>query len=349
MAPLLSVVIPVYRVEDYLAACLDSVLADAVDGVEVVAVDDHSPDGCGKLLDAYAARDQRVRVVHLPANVGLGPARNAGLEHAAGEYVWFVDSDDWLAPGSVPAVVERLQATRPDVLFVNHADAYADGRLVPAAPPGVLSGSHAPAGLDERPELLQLAQGAWNKVVRRGLLDEQSLRFHTGWYEDVSYTYPLLLAARRIDVLDRVCYYYRRRPGGITTTTSPRHFEIFDQYRRVFEFVDRGNGAYERFRPLLFRIMINHYLVVAGAEHRLPDSMRRKFFERATADYRRWFPPGGYPVPGGVAGLKHRLLARGAFRAYAALRTAYRAPKAMRRAVVTRQAVEHRQREPQHS
>ena len=100
--PTLSVVVPVYRVEGYLRECLDSILAGAGADVEVVAVDDASPDGCAAILDRYAAADPRVRVVRMAANVGLGMARNAGLDAARGEYVWFVDSDDWLPPGRSP-------------------------------------------------------------------------------------------------------------------------------------------------------------------------------------------------------------------------------------------------------
>lgn len=131
VAPRLSVVVPVYRVEAYLAVCLDSILAGAGADVEVLAVDDGSPDRSGQIADEYARRDPRVRVVRLPRNVGLGQARNAGIDHATGDYLWFVDSDDWLPAGAVPAVLERLSATRPDVLIVDHAEVYEgeDGTL----------------------------------------------------------------------------------------------------------------------------------------------------------------------------------------------------------------------------
>src|SRR5262245_11992893 len=126
---LLSVVVPVFRVPQYLVMCLDSILCGAPPGVEVIAVDDCSPDACGELLDAYAARDSRLRVVHLERNGGLGPARNAGLEHATGRYVWFVDSDDWLPTGSVAAVLDRLALTRPDVLLVDHIRVHESGLI----------------------------------------------------------------------------------------------------------------------------------------------------------------------------------------------------------------------------
>ena len=155
-SPLLSVVVPVYRVEAYVASCLDSLLSDegAGDDLEVVAVHDHSPDSCGEILAWYASRDQRVRVVHLPTNVGLGRARNAGLNAARGDHVWFVDGDDWLPAGSVTAVLARLRLHRPDVLIVDHVETFPDGREAPGTPAGALVGRGDPGPLADHPHLL---------------------------------------------------------------------------------------------------------------------------------------------------------------------------------------------------
>jgi glycosyltransferase involved in cell wall biosynthesis len=322
-APLLSVVVPVYRAEDHLVACLDSVLAEADGRVEVVAVNDGSPDRSGEILDSYAQGDARLRVVHLPTNTGLGQARNAGLEHATGEYVWFVDADDSLPQGSLPTVIERLSLTRPDVLVIGHAEVFDDGRVV-RPHPTLLRPVGEPVTLEERPELLQLAQSACTKIARRAFLDEIGLRFAPGWYEDSSFSHPLLMAARRIDVLDRVCYHYHRRnTESITRTVSDRHFDVFDQYRRLFERT-ATIPEFHRFRPHLFRLMIDHYLVIVGNDFRVPPKRRAEFFHRMAADYRAWMPEEGYERPTGVAGLKHFLVRHDAYRTYAVLRRLHR-------------------------
>lgn len=329
--PLLSVIVPVHRVEAYLAQCLDSILAGAGDRVEIICVDDGSPDGSGAVLDAYARADARMRVVRLPVNTGLGPARNTGLARARGAYVWFVDSDDWLPAGAVSAVCQRLAATRPDVLVLDHAMVYPDGRRISPNPPGLLGESEPPGPLGQQPGLLGLAHSACTKVVRRGLLTETGLRFSRGWYEDGPFSHALLLAAARIDTLDRVCYCYRQRPtGAITTSVSARHFEVFAQYERLWATVDGGGAAYAPFRPLLFRLMIDHYLVIAGHPRRVPPQLRRDFFARMAHDFRRWLPAEGYPEPGGVAGLKHQLVRHHAYRAYALLRRGWRAARPLR-------------------
>jgi CDP-glycerol glycerophosphotransferase len=330
---LLSVVVPVHRVELYLPACLDSILAEAGDRVEIVAVDDASPDRSGAVLDEYARRDPRVRVVHLATNVGLGRARNAGQDSARGEYVWFVDGDDWLPAGSVPAVIERLARGRPDVLLLDHARVFPDGRVVGGSTGPVSRSGLIPVRLVERPELLRLplATSACTKVLRREFLSAVGLRFPPGWYEDCAYTYPVLLAAERIEALDRVCYYYRQRgDGAITTSVSARHFDIFEQYGRMWEQV-KARPGYRALRPELFRLVIDHLLVIAGNRHRLPPGQRRAFFRRVAQEYRYRLPADGYRLPGGVAGLKHRLVRRDAYLAYALLRLAWRVAGTHRR------------------
>lgn len=328
-APLLSIVVPVYGVEPYLYQCLESIRADIPAGeagaVEVIAVDDASPDRCGEMLRSYAAGRAGIRTVHLTENVGLGPARNAGLDVALGAYVWFVDSDDWLPPGTVAAVLDRLRRDRPDVLMLDHLRVHEGGRREVDASSHLLRGVSGVVRLADQPQLLRVQHTAWNKVVRRGFMAELGLRFHPGWYEDIPFSHPLLIGAERISVLDRVCYLYRQgRLGAITSTRSRRHFDAFDQYERLFDWLDR-HAPDDRLRVELFTLMISHYLVVAGNDDRLHPRLRRAFFRRVAEHYRRYLPGAGYSRPGGVAGLKHRLVGRNSYLAYATLRRAHRA------------------------
>jgi hypothetical protein len=126
--PRISVVLPVSGVEEYLGGCLDSVLGQPLAGVEVIAVDDASPDRCGEILDARAGEDTRLRVIHLAESVGPGPARDLGLARATGEYVWFVDPDDLLTAGSLEAIGQALARTRADVLLIDYRSLHASGR-----------------------------------------------------------------------------------------------------------------------------------------------------------------------------------------------------------------------------
>jgi len=327
----LSVIVPVYRVEEFLPRCLDSLLGAPTNtgDWEIVAVDDASPDGSADILARYAAQDARLRVVRLAHNVGLGAARNAGLASASGDYVWFVDSDDWLPDGTLNAVVARLAATTPDVLVVDYERVYPDGHttkhsassLFPEPLPDVFT-------LREVPGLLRSLHIACNKVVRRGFLSEHGITFGPGWYEDVSFSFPLLLAADKISVLDRICYSYRQRPGAITSTVTERHFEVFPHWQRVFAFLDAHPGR-DDLRPPIFARMIWHLLAVLGHSERVPADRRREFFAEMTSLYRQYRPASGYSMPRGAEGVKERLVGLGAYRTFETLRRIDRARKSM--------------------
>ncbi|MFV2103923.1 bifunctional glycosyltransferase/CDP-glycerol:glycerophosphate glycerophosphotransferase [Micromonospora sp. LOL_024] len=329
---LVSFVVPAFRVQGYLRECLDSILAQPVADIEVIGVDDCSPDGSGDILAEYADRDERVTAVRLDHNVGLGPARNVGLDRAVGEYVWFVDGDDWLVPGCLAEVAARLRATRPDVLVVDHVRAHWDDTVTRSAMVEVFPEPPGPVTfrLAERPETLELLHTAWNRLVRRQFLADAELRFAPGWYEDVSFSYPVLLAADRVSVLDVVCVNYRqRRAGAITRTRGERHFEVFEQWHRVFRELDRL-GARE-LRPAIFDRMVWHYLTVLGNGDRIAPELRPTFFARVAIEHARFRPPAGHRVPDGLDGLKHRLVATGSWRTFSAMRAAGRAGEAARR------------------
>ncbi|MFD5916400.1 glycosyltransferase family 2 protein [Kitasatospora sp. NPDC058201] len=331
--PRFSVIVPVHKVEEYLVECLDSVLGQGGPDLELIAVDDRSPDGCGALLDAAAVRDPRVRVLHLPENVGLGRARNAGLDVATGDYVVFLDSDDTMTPGLLKAVDDRLAAGGdPDVLVYDYARTYADGRITRAASSHVF-GAASPAVFDlaARPDLLDLLQVVWNKAYRRDFVTAQGLAFPAGYYEDTPWTYPALLAARSITLLDRVGVHYRQRQegGNILATASRRHFDVFAQYDLVFAFLD-GRPGLDHWRPVVYGRMLHHLNTVVSRPGRVPPGDRREFFRRAAAHCAR-LRPAGYRPPAGVAGIRTELLAQGRYTPYQAVRALARARRLVRR------------------
>jgi CDP-glycerol glycerophosphotransferase len=234
MVPRLSVIVPCFRAEASVTGCLDSILAGGGADIEVVAVDDGSPDETGPVLDAYADREARVRVVHLATNGGPGNARNVGIDEARGEYLWFVDADDRLPEGAVDAVLDRLRVHEPDVLIVDHAEVFGT-TVVPRRTVDRLGPLEGPVRLADEPRLLRLAPSACTKVVRRAVLERTGLRFPPGRYEDAFFSPALLLAAGPIDVLHQVCYLYRQgTPGSTTTSSADWHFDVFDQYERLF-------------------------------------------------------------------------------------------------------------------
>jgi CDP-glycerol glycerophosphotransferase len=341
--PTISVILPVYAVEEYLGACLDSILGQApagapgaqgAPGLEVIAVDDASPDRCGAMLDDRARRDPRLRVVHLSRNGGPGAARNAGLARASGDYVWFVDADDQVAPGALAAIMARLERDRepdrPDVLLIDYEELHPGGRTAPSPGRDLLRA--APAGpftLAAQPQLINLTMTSWSKLIRRGFLDRIGLSFPDGIHEDVALTCALLLGAQRLAALPRVCYRYRHRPGSFMATASAGQLSIFRSYETVFALVAAADPAVaDPVRAALFERAIWHYTTVLGGRSGrgglVPRAARRAFFEHMHEDFARYRPP-GYRNPPGLRGVKFRLVERNAYGIYSVLEPVNRA------------------------
>ena len=308
--PLISVVIPVHGVEEYLGRCLDSVLSDAAAPVEVIAVDDASPDRCGAILAARP--DPRLRVLTTSAAGGPGPARDLGAKEATGEYVWFVDGDDELAEGALAAVAEALTRLRPDVLIIDYENLYPDGTTSPSDGARYLSGGGDAGPLAAHPGLIHLTMTAWSKVFRRDFLAGLGISFGSAGpapHEDVPVTALALLTAERIGVLDRVCYRYRRaRRGSYLAAASAANFNIFGSYQRIFDFfTERAGLRAPAIAPgvytAVFERAIWHYTTLLPL---VPRRRRREFFRRMSADFRRW-RPAGYQFPPGPRGAKFRL------------------------------------------
>ncbi|MGW2637206.1 bifunctional glycosyltransferase/CDP-glycerol:glycerophosphate glycerophosphotransferase [Streptomyces sp. NPDC001348] len=318
--PRFSVIVPAYKVQAYLSECLDSVLSQSCPDLELIAVDDRSPDACGEIIDEYATRDPRVRAVHLPENQGLGRARNAGIERAVGDYLVFLDGDDTLTPGALRAIADRIKETGdPDVLVYDYARTFWTGEAVRNNVASELAEEGpAPFRLEDRPGLLKVLMVAWNKACRREFVERAGFRFPPGYYEDTPWTFPVLMSAGSIATLDRVCVHYRqRRQGSILRTTSRRHFDVFEQYDRVFAYVEE-RPELARWRPLLYRRMADHFAAVFTRRDRLPRGTRSEFLRLARARLRRHHAPGA-PAPL-RARLGHALLRLGLHRTYRALR-----------------------------
>jgi CDP-glycerol glycerophosphotransferase len=319
--PTISVIMPVHGVEDYLERCLDSVLGQGDADIEVIAVDDASPDRSGEILAARAGRDPRLRVIRTESAAGPGRAREVGAKEATGEYVWFVDGDDELADGALAAVSAQLERLRPDVLLVDYVNLYPDGSTGPSG--ADLSGPELTT-LRDTPRLIHLTMTVWSKVFRRDFLADLGVPFGPGIHEDVPVSAAALLAAGRIAVLNRVCYRYRRaRRGSFMAAASDRHFDIFRSYAQIFA----ERTVVPPVRDAVFERAIWHYTTLLPL---VPRSSRREFFRQMTRDFRRWRPD-TYTFPPGARGAKLRLVGRGAYRTYTLVEPLNRLRVALRR------------------
>lgn len=234
--PEVSVVIPVYRVEAHLRRCVDSALAQTFSDFEVILVDDGSPDNCGAICDEYAAKDARVRVIH-QENGGLSAARNAGIDAARGEYLFFMDSDDLIHPQTLEILHELLKAHRADIAIggftrFKNEDELNLARMQTVSSGECLSGEATMHRFFEGWERVPRYVSSCGKLIRRSLFE--GIRFPLGrLFEDEYTTFRLYALAQRVAVTDCVLYHYFCNDAGITGTLSLQ--KRFDEYDAQWE------------------------------------------------------------------------------------------------------------------
>lgn len=234
--PLISVIVPVYNVEPYLDRCVQSIVDQTYTNLEIILVDDGSPDNCPVLCDAWAAKDSRIKVIH-KANGGLSDARNAGMAIAAGEYVAFVDSDDWVAPDMYRHLLDRMTADDCDIAACGVEMVWEDGT---PSRPLTAPGNHmldTVAAMEALLDETLLKQPVWYKLYRKELISD--IPFPVGKYhEDVFWSYQIIARARRVSVCDTPGYFYLQRAGSIMGTDySPKRLDAVEAKERLAEYI----------------------------------------------------------------------------------------------------------------
>jgi CDP-glycerol glycerophosphotransferase len=306
--PRFSFIVSVFNSEKFLPECLDSILGQGFDDLELIAVDDASSDGSLGLLELYAAQDPRVRIVRLKTNVGAGGARNAALDVAKGDYIWCIDSDDWIAPGALASVAHRLDAQDLDVLLLGWTRIYPDGSCALCSELKILEEAPRFFALHEWPRAIQVHHMPWNKVVRRRLVERTGFRFSKGWHQDLPFTYTMLSAAKRIAALPRSLVFYRQHKEAATARKDGGHLCLLDQWSRMFDLVERNGSRPDELRPHLVDRMLWHLGEQLKKQDRLPSKDWPEFARRSQALFASQVPP-GYRFPAGVTGFTYRLIA----------------------------------------
>lgn len=229
-----SVIIPVYNTEAYLPSCLDSVLGQTLKDLEVICIDDCSPDRCGEILDEYAARDSRVKVIHLPENHRQGYGRNRGLEQAAGKYVYFLDSDDEIVPEALEELTELADRDELDVIFFDSRDVYENEELKNRyqSPFQLRKGTYRNdiyIGKDLLDDFIR--QSEWTCYPqrifwRRDFLIDEGIMYPEGSeHEDEYFAFAGILVAKRARYIRKPYFILRIRPNSVMTSNlRPKNF-----------------------------------------------------------------------------------------------------------------------------
>ena len=226
-----SIIVPIYNVERYLEACIESILSQTYQDFELILIDDGSPDQCGEMCDKYAAQDSRIKVIH-KENQGLGMARNTGLDYATGEFVCFVDSDDWLVPNAVECWIGAQKKYNADIVMCNYQKRNNEKEVLYRYE--IRNRECCYQGKEIEQEIFWPMIGqesmvredftinmcVWTNLYRRGLIENEQIRFLSEreyLSEDICFNLQYLPSCKVAVMIPESLYYYRYNPTSLTS------------------------------------------------------------------------------------------------------------------------------------
>lgn len=266
----LSIIVPVYNVEKYLKKCLESVLVDNQFTGQVICVNDGSTDGSAVVLGEYAAKYPNVEVI-TQKNAGLSAARNTGFDKATGEYVFFVDSDDWMFPSAIDKIMNQIEGE--DVMYFNtqiyHEDTEQLSGDVDLTEMRHVSGREYLEAVYDKPRNVPYVC-VWGGIYKRSFLKENHLYNEQGIYHEDNYFTPqVLLAAKNVSSINEYVYVYRVREGSITDSVTKKHIEdMLFIARNLYAKYEERRNIQQAFYADLCGIYID--LIKSAYEHAIP-------------------------------------------------------------------------------
>ena len=270
MFPKVSIVVPIYKVEKYLKRCVKSILNQSYSHLEVILVDDGSPDKCGEIAEHFAHKDQRVRVFH-KKNGGLSDARNYGMHYVTGDYVLFVDSDDWLDSNIIEEMVKASDDFQADVVQTGFYYAYDDDDLL--FDNRYHSQDDEPVVL-ENPKLMselvmnkRVKNFAWGKLYKTELIKD--LPFEKGvLFEDVFWAHHVMNRVQTYVMLHQPMYYYYQRNDSIVASYSPKNLDILSGLKARHQFIENfyENLVDESYKVILQTSLMHYHLLLVNRQ-----------------------------------------------------------------------------------
>lgn len=278
----ISVLVPIYNVEMYLEQCLDSLCNQNFQDFEIICADDGSTDSSGTIIDRYAAKDSRIKVIH-KVNTGYGNNMNVALEAAGGEYIAILESDDFAEPDMLEKLYEAAQVSGADVVKGEYFRYREDGeehsdRLADFPCEEVFS-------VKEYPHLLDLADTIWSCLYRKEFLDKHGIRFHEtpgASYQDISFALQNWIHAEKVYFIPGAVLHYRMDNAGSSMNNADKLYCVFDEYQWANElFGDKWQAdpvLHKYFISTKFRDYFNHY-------HRVAAVYQYAFLQKLSAEF----------------------------------------------------------------
>lgn len=287
MSQKVSVVVPMYKVEKYLNRCVESLLNQTYPELEIVLVDDGSPDNCGEIAESYAKADNRVEVLH-KKNGGLSDARNYGMRSVTGEYTLFVDSDDWLNRNMIEEMVKASVHFKADVVQAGFYYADEDYLLFDNQ---YFSKDDSPVVLDRKSLMAELVKNekvknfAWGKLYKTNIV--RDLPFKKGvLFEDVFWAHQVMHQVNTYVMLHQPMYYYYQRSDSIVASYTPRNLDIIKGLKERHRFIESHyKDLVDESNKIILKTSLMHYHLLLANRQKDKGGLHRKEIQLDIKDH----------------------------------------------------------------
>lgn len=278
MFPKVSVVVPIYKVEKYLGRCIESITNQSYTNLEIILVNDGSPDRCGDICEEYALQDSRIKVLH-KENGGLSDARNFGMNYVTGEYTVFVDSDDWLELNMIETMIKLVNEYNSDIVQVGFYYTYNNYLLFDDR---YYSENDKPIVLDNYSLMKELVTNekvknfAWGKLYKTELIKD--IPFKKGvLFEDVFWAHQVMQRVNKYVLSNKPLCYYLQREDSIVATYTTRNLDIIEGLKERHEFIERYyQSLSDESYKLILRTSLLHYNLLLRNKDKDKEKIHRK-------------------------------------------------------------------------
>lgn len=283
-SPAVSILVPVYNVEKYLRQCLDSLCSQTLENLEFICVNDGSTDGSLKILEAYARKDRRFRIID-KANSGYGASMNRGLDAAKGEYIGIVESDDFASPNMFRTLYRKAKSTNCDIVKSNYFEHSSTGeRFCETFEKFAYNQLFCPADM---PEIVQTAPTIWAAIYRRNMLVESGIRFNEtpgASFQDTSFVFKSWVAAKQALLIRRAFLHYRIDNVNSSVKSTSKVFAVCDEFASSERYLENHSERYASFAPSLYYAKFDTY---RWNYYRIANEYHSEFAKRWAEEFRQ--------------------------------------------------------------
>ncbi len=279
-----SVIIPVYNVEKYIEKCLDSLVNQTLKDIEIIVVNDGSPDNSQKIIDKYVKKYPNIVKSYIKKNGGQGSARNYGLKKATGEYIGYVDSDDYVSIDMYEKMYNKAKKDKSDIVICqNYIDN--DGKIT-------IDSEEFVNIHDNRVFFGKMA--VWNKIYKKEILVNNKINFKERvWYEDLAFTLKSIINSKNISFVDEPLYYYLIRPGSTMNNSNvEKNLEILDAFSDIISYLDRKKCFDLYYDRIEFLAVYHIYIsgIVRVLRCKADNKNKKVVIDKFIGYINQWFP-----------------------------------------------------------